>query len=185
MTDDQLIEQGEKVVRKKMKPRGGNSPMIGENGIHTLPGDNSKYAAVLLEMHKWGEVDKNDPEALEERFWKYVEFCGDNDIRVTNQVAYYAMGISKDDVYNWEHGVSRGKEHCELIKKVKRFCASYREMLGADGRLNPVTLVWWQKNYDGLVDRSEVVLTPNQPLGSEPDQKALEDKIIGSIVAEE
>jgi hypothetical protein len=58
-------------------------------------------------------------------------------------------------------------------------------MLGADGRLNPVTLVWWQKNYDGLVDRSEVVLTPNQPLGSEPDQKALEDKIIGSIVAEE
>ena len=76
-------------------------------------------------------------------------------------------------------------EHRELIKKVKAFCGSYREMLGADGRLNPVTLVWWQKNYDGLVDRQEVVLTPNNPLGTITDQKQLEERISGSVVVEE
>lgn len=159
--------------KPKMKPRGGNSPVIGDNGVHTSPGDNARYAGILLEIHRWGDVDRTDPVALENRFWQFVEFCNQNDVRVTNQLAYYAMGIDKDDVYNWEHGVSR-KTHCELIKKVKKFCASYREMLGADGKLNPVTLVWWQKNYDGLVDRSEVVLTPNTPLGDQftPEQIA-------------
>ena len=48
---------------------------------------------------------------------------------------------------------------------MQRFCGSYRELLGADGKLNPVTLIWWQKNYDGFVDKQELVVTPNNPLG--------------------
>ena len=181
----ELVEQGEKVVKTKMKPRGGNSPVIGDNGVHTKPGDNSKIAGFLLEVGRWPEPDKSNAQELEDRFWRYVDLCNERDVRVTNQVAYFAMGISKDDVYNWENGLTRSSEHRELIKKVKAFCGSYREMLGADGRLNPVTLVWWQKNYDGLVDKSEVVLTPNNPLGTIADQKQLEERIAGSVVVEE
>lgn len=61
-------------------------------------------------------------------------------------------------------GLTRSSEHRDFIKKVKTFCGSYREMLGADGKLNPVTLVWWQKNYDGLVDKSEVDAYSQQPV---------------------
>lgn len=182
---DELMEQGEKVVKTKMKPRGGNSPVIGDNGVHTQPGDNAKYAGVLATILRWGPVDKSDVDALEKRFWNFVDYCMEHDVKVTNQVTYLAMGITKDDVYNWENDRSRSSAHCELIKKVKSFCAAYREMLGADGRLNPVTLVWWQKNYDGLVDKSEVVLTPNNPLGTITDQKQLEERIAGSVVVEE
>lgn len=182
---DELMEQGEKVVKTKMKPRGGNSPVIGDNGVHTQPGDNAKYAGVLATILRWGPVDKSDVDALEKRFWNFVDYCMEHDVKVTNQVTYLAMGITKDDVYNWENDRTRSPAHSELIKKVKSFCAAYREMLGADGRLNPVTLVWWQKNYDGLVDKSEVVLTPNNPLGTITDQKQLEERIAGSVVVEE
>lgn len=182
---DELMEQGEKVVKTKMKPRGGNSPVIGDNGVHTKPGDNAKYAGVLATILRWGPVDKSDVDALEKRFWNFVDYCMEHDVKVTNQVTYLAMGITKDDVYNWENDRTRSPAHSELIKKVKSFCAAYREMLGADGRLNPVTLVWWQKNYDGLVDKSEVVLTPNNPLGTITDQKQLEERIAGSVVVEE
>lgn len=182
---DELMEQGEKVVKTKMKPRGGNSPVIGDNGVHTQPGDNAKYAGVLATILRWGPVDKSDVDALEKRFWNFVDYCMEHDVKVTNQVTYLAMGITKDDVYNWENDRTRSPAHSELIKKVKSFCAAYREMLGADGRLNPVTLVWWQKNYDGLVDKSEVVLTPNNPLGTITDQKQLEERISGSVVVEE
>lgn len=178
------MEQGKELVKRKMKPRGGNSPVIGDNGVHTQPGDNAKYAGVLATILRWGDVDKSDVVALEKRFWDFVDYCMENDVKVTNQVTYLAMGITKDDVYNWENDRSRSSAHCELIKKVKNFCAAYREMLGADGRLNPVTLVWWQKNYDGLVDKSEVVLTPNNPLGTITDQKQLEERITGSVVEE-
>ena len=183
--NDATMEQGKELVKRKMKPRGGNSPVIGDNGVHTKPGDNSKIAGFLMEVGKWGPVDKSDVQAMEKRFWDYVSLCFERDVRVTNQVAYFAMGITRDDVYDWENGRSRSPEHSALIKKVKIFCGSYREMLGADGKLNPVTLVWWQKNYDGLVDKSEVVLTPNNPLGTIADQKQLEDRISGSVVVEE
>ncbi len=68
---------------------------------------------------------------------------------------------------------------------MKSFCASYREQLGADGKLNPVTLVWWQKNYDGLVDKSEVVLTPNNPLGDMKDPTDIRKRLSEGIVDEE
>ena len=140
---------------------------------------------MLATILRWGPVDKSDVDALEKRFWNFVDYCMEHDVKVTNQVTYLAMGITKDDVYNWENDRTRSPAHSELIKKVKSFCAAYREMLGADGRLNPVTLVWWQKNYDGLVDKSEVVLTPNNPLGTIADQKQLEERIAGSVVVEE
>jgi hypothetical protein len=142
--------------KTKMKPRGGNSPVIGSNGIHTKPGDNSKYTGVLLQIMQWGKVERSDVNALEERFWQYVDYCNKSDVRITNQAAYLALGLSKDNVYDMEHGRSFGSAHSEFIKKVKAFCAAYREMLGADGKINPVTLVWWQKNYDGLVDKQEI-----------------------------
>ena len=40
--NDATMEQGKELVKRKMKPRGGNSPVIGDNGVHTKPGDNSK-----------------------------------------------------------------------------------------------------------------------------------------------
>ena len=55
-------------------------------------------------------------------------------------------------------------------------------MLGADGKINPVTLVWWQKNYDGMVDKQEVVITPKNPLGDMVDPKELEAKIADVVI---
>ncbi len=153
--------------------------------MNTKPGDNSKIAGTLLQILQWGEVDRSNIQALESRFWQFIEFCMNNDIRITNQMTYLALGINKDIAYDWEHGHSRTIEHCNFIKKVKSFCASYREQLGADGKLNPVTLVWWQKNYDGLVDKSEVVLTPNNPLGDMKDPTDIRKRLSEGIVDEE
>ena len=47
-----------------------------------------------------------------------------------------------------------------------------------DGKINPVTGIFWQKNYDGMKDQSEVVLTPNNPLGEQKDVEALKQKYL-------
>lgn len=171
---DNLMDAGKEIV--KSKARGKNSPIIGDNGVHTKPGDNTRYSMVLSELYKWGEVDHASIDALEERFWQFVEFCGQNDIRVTNQLAYFALGLNKDNVYDWENGRGRTPAHSEFIKKIKSFCSTFREMLGADGRLNPVTLVWWQKNYDGFVDNQQVTLIPGNPMGAEGDPSQMAQK---------
>lgn len=66
----------------------------------------------------------------------------------------------------------------DFIKKVQKVCALYREGLMQDGKVNPVTGIFWQKNYDGMKDQTEMVLTPNNPLGDSADTEALARKYL-------
>ena len=50
-----------------------------------------------------------------------------------------------------------------------------------DGKVNPVTGIFWQKNYDGLKDQQEHVITPNNVLGDRPDPVRLQQKYLDSL----
>ena len=56
-------------------------------------------------------------------------------------------------------------------------------MVTADGKLNPVTSIFWQKNFDNMADKREQVVTVNDPLGqkrsAEEIKKKYEDIIVG------
>lgn len=152
--------------REKRKPRGGNSPVIGDNGVSPLPaGTNAKIAQSILTIMQWGPIDTSNIQELEGRLQQYIDYCVQNDVKISNMGCYFALGISKKTAYDWENGNSRGAEHCAFIKKVKAICGYYREYLMHSGRLNPITGIFWQKNYDGLSDTSEVILTPGGQLG--------------------
>lgn len=174
-TTGQAVEQA---VKTKMKPRGGNSPVIGDNGIVTQEGDNSKYAALLLEVHSWGKVDKSDVSALEERFIKYLNFCLSHDVKIGNQMCYLALGITKDNAYDWENGRGQGKPHSDFIKNVRAICSGNRELLLQDGKVNPILGIFWQKNYDGMKDVQDIVVTPNNPLGEVQDPATIQQKYL-------
>jgi hypothetical protein len=52
-----------------------------------------------------------------------------------------------------------------MIKKAKDLIAAYDANLVAEGKLNPVTYIFRSKNYYGMKDQQEHVITPNNPLG--------------------
>ena len=174
----------EKKYPSKSK-NGKNSPVIGDNGVCAKPGDNSKIAAILLQILRWGNVDRTDINALEYRFCQMIDYCINHDVRISNQMMYLALGLTRDNVFEWERGETYTKSHADFIKKVKSFCASYREQLGVDSKLNPITLIWWQKNYDGFVDKSEVVYTPNNPLGELKSADEIRQRMIEGVVEED
>ena len=47
-------------------------------------------------------------------------------------------------------------------------------MLGSTGKINPVTLIFWQKNYDGLEDKQTMEIAPRKDLEADrtPDEIA-------------
>ena len=145
-----------------------NSPIIGDYGINTKPGDNSKYAGMLLEICKWPKVDTFNIEALEERLEQYANYCYSHDIRITNTVCYLSLGITNQMVYEWQHELSGTRAHHEFIQKVKQVCGCAREQMMVDGKLNPVTGIFHQVNYDGLRDvkQQEIVIAQNNVLGA-------------------
>ena len=124
-------------------------------------------------------LDINDVEEMERRFARYLELCALWDMKVGNMAAYAAIGIDKSQAFEWVNRVLGNPERTNFIKKVQKVCAMYREGLMEDGKVNPVTGIFWQKNYDGMKDQQEVVLTPNtNPLGEQKDAEALKQKYL-------
>lgn len=165
------------VVTKK-KPRGGNSPIIMDAEAAKNNPNNVRYIKFIRELSLLPKIDNTDLDAMKNRLDEYLAICEKYGMKVGNQACYFALGIDKNDAYDWTHGRSRSPEFSDFIKKVQKLCAMYRENLMQDGQINPVTGIFWQKNYDGLKDQQEVVLTPNNPLGAETTPEELQQKYI-------
>lgn len=119
-------------------------------------------------------LDVWDVEEMERRFINYLQICAERDIKVGNMAAYYAIGITKETARDWinqDRQMKNARTH--FVKKVQQICAMTREGLMQDGKINPVTGIFWQKNYDGLKDQQEQVIIPANPLGDSTDAETL------------
>ena len=87
----------------------------------------------------------------------YLETCAKYDMKIGNQAAYAAIGIDKGIAWEWVNRCTTNPARTDFIKKVQKVCALYREGLMQDGKVNPVTGIFWQKNYDGMKDQTEMV----------------------------
>lgn len=145
-------------------------------------GYNTKMIQFLIDITPTEPLDKSDPvkmaEEMERRFMRYLNICAERDIKIGNQAAYMAMGVDKGTVWEWLNRNHTNPAITDLLRKVQHFCANYRESLMVDGKVNPVVGIFWQKNYDGLRDQQEVVLTPNNPLGDTIDTETLKQKYL-------
>lgn len=170
---------------KDTKPRTRSAESSELKGIvadqnPNLPqGYNTRRIAFMQAILPTEPLDHDDVEEMERRFQNYLVKCAEWDMKIGNQAAYAAIGINKDLVYEWTVRRQTNPRRTEFVKKVQQFCAMYREGLMEDGKVNPVTGIFWQKNYDGMKDQQEVVLTPNaSPLGDRTDAEALKQKYL-------
>ena len=175
---------GAKDTKPRKKPSEGDrpcdkSPIIQGHNPDLPEGYNTRRIRFMQAIIPTEPLDRNDVEEMERRFARYLELCAEWDMKVGNQAAYAAIGIDKDDAYEWTNRNLGNPARTAFIKKVQKICAMYREGLMEDGKVNPVTGIFWQKNYDGLKDQQEVVLTPNtNPLGEQKDAEALKQKYL-------
>lgn len=175
---------GAKDTKPRQKAAAGSkpsdkSPIIQDANPDLEVGYNTRRIMFMQAILPTEPLDHNDVAEMERRFMRYLDLCAQWDMKIGNQAAYAAIGINKDLVYEWTVRRQTNPARTEFIKKVQQFCAMYREGLMEDGKVNPVTGIFWQKNYDGMRDQQEVVLTPNvSPLGEQQDAEALRQKYL-------
>lgn len=165
----EIQEMGEQVVKTKGKPRGGNSPMIGENGYLLEEGDNNKFTSMGLWLMNLPKIDVHDPEAVQERLNDYFGYMASQDAKPT--VAGMAMALGLDRRRLWE--IKTGNYHTnkwleslprevtDSIKKAYSLMEYLWENYMVNGKINPVTGIFLGKNNFGYQDKQEMVLTPN------------------------
>ena len=120
--------------------------------------ENQKYISHLLEINRISQKANNeDIESLKQCFLEYLELCAKNNMKVGNFGAYAAMGIDRRTAYDWEHGRRRSgnREYQQFITFVKLMIATYRESAIAEGDINPIVGIFWQKAFDGLNEMME------------------------------
>lgn len=178
---------GAKDKRPRKKREDDNRPWesspIYQAQMGEVPAEyNSRRIAFQKEIFPVGDLPRNDPEkmveVMTERFQHYLAMCDKYGMKIGNQAAYFALGIDKQTAWDWVNRPSVNSLLSDFIKKIQYFCATYREGMMEDGKINPVVGIFWSKNYDGLKDQQEVVMTPNNPLGETTDLKTLEQRYL-------
>lgn len=175
-----------KPVKKKGKPRGGNSPVIGDNGLMVEPGDNAKFMRVNLVLFNMEKIDMTDVEAVQNRINDFFVLYASNDMKPT--VAGMAMALNMDRRRLWEiktgnKGISTPDlppEVQDTIKKAYNLMENLWETYMNSGKVNPVAGIFLGKNNYGYQDKTEYVLTPNAQSDNDYDADAIRERYIAA-----
>lgn len=175
-------------VKKKGKPRGGNSPVIGTNGYNLEAGDNARFLQQNRFLMGLPNIDMHSEEEVRERIDLYFDFMVECDTKPT--VAGMAMalnGMSRQTLWAITHDAPMGGRGnystlppsvTDLIKKGYKIMEMLWEDYMQNGKLNPVTGIFLGKNNFGYQDKTEYVLTPNQQQNETIDANAIRQRYL-------
>lgn len=142
--------------------RGLTSTIIGRMGDERV----TKFVQYHMEMLAMRQgVNKKDVEDLYQRFINYLSYCAEHGVVPNNQNAYFAIGVSRQEMSAWRLGNAGTQKHKEFAEMVTSFFASVHEQGSTDGVLNPISAMFWQKAHDGLIEASKVEVIQENPLG--------------------
>jgi len=172
-----VVEAGKEIVKKRPHEK---SPVIGDNGL-LVEGDEKRQLVSRLLKETLATYDlpkvKSDEELKERLAW-YFKHCAETGEKPTVEQMAQVTGYTMSTVWDWETGRRHGfsTETADIIKKAKEFLRTFDAKLLLEGAINPVSYIFRAKNYYGMKDQQEYVLTPNQPLGAESDPDKMAQK---------
>ena len=147
-------------------PRGGNHNPNGV-GLPTgeiLGDEEEKNIAIrnsLENAMRWFNVPtvKNDEEAIN-RIEQYVDGCIQRTLRPTVEGLAMCLGTTRASLWEWETGKSRGPVSADIVKKAKEMIATFDADMVSTNKMNPVAYIFRAKNYYGMKDQQDIVVTP-------------------------
>ena len=146
----------------------GNSKAYLNNPIYdnsdTTEEENAILCQYALDVFNSKEPDLSNPDEVKKAIDNYFGNCISKGLRPGNLGLYAVLGLDRRQVFEMVNGrITKGanRKSIEHLKKAQKAMSAYRESLGAQGKLNPATLIFWQKNFDGLEDVQRVELDAN------------------------
>lgn len=178
-----------KPVKKKGKPRGGNSPVIGMNGFNLEPGDNTKYLTVNMTLFNMEKIDTRDVDAVQGRLNDFFMLYGQNDMKPTVAGMAMSLGMSRRQLWAITHDAPLGgrgnfstlpPDVTNSIKKAYFILENLWESYMNSGKVNPVAGIFLGKNNYGYQDKTEYVLTPNTQSDNDYDAEAIRERYLAA-----
>lgn len=139
---------------------------------------NEVYASTIRNMMEFylQEPVLSDEELCDRLAWFFTR-CFESGQLITYEKMCLALGYTK----GWISDILLGKKvgfspnTATIIKKAREFIASCDGELALQSKIQPVVYMFRAKNFYGMTDKQEMVVTPNNPLG-EADVSTIEAK---------
>ena len=132
-----------------------------------------QYHMDMLQMRQG--VDKKNVPDLYQRFYRYLAYCAEKGIIPNNMNAYFAIGITKQEISAWNAG-QRSPEHKQFAEDIKQFFASIHEQAGGEGIVNPILSIYWSKAHDNLSDQPKIEVSIEDPLGQRSSSEEIAER---------
>ena len=168
-SESHMQEIGKQVTQKK---RGSKSISLEETTTATRP----EISEILKNSLYWRKHPKiQSDEECAERLNEFFSHWAETGEIPTVEKMCLALGYTRMAVWYWEQG-SQGKARKEMIEMAKEILASIDAELVSRGKIPQITYIFRAKNFFGLSDKTEVVLTPNNPLESNMSSEELRER---------
>lgn len=124
-------------------------------------------------------------EEMADRLNAYFRECYEKGQIPTVEDMCLALGTNRRTLYAWENYDRTNPERAAMISQAKEVLAAIDAKLVSEGKIPQVTYIFRAKNYFGMRDQQDVVVTPNvDPLG-EVDEERLRKKYLDAAMDEE
>lgn len=165
-------------VIKKKKPRGGNSPVIGDNGLMLEEGDNAKFMKVNMVLFNMESIDLRNMEVVQGRLNDFFRLYAENDMKPTVAGMAMSLGMNRRTLWAITHDAPLGgrgnystlpQNVTDTIKKAYFLLENLWETYMASGKINPMAGVFLGVNNYGYQDVKKVDIAPVMPEDKEND----------------
>ena len=147
-----------------VRKRGSKSASVKHNLINTTESDISRI--VRESFQYFGRKPPKDDDECAERLQEYFQQCNDEGQLATVEDMALALGVTTSTLWDWQHERRQSPARAEMIKTAKQIIAAMDAKLAAEGKIPQVVYIFRAKNFYGMKDQQEMVLTPNaDPLG--------------------
>ncbi len=155
MKDNELEEIGTQVSKRK-----GSNPSVEK----TMTATKEEISDILKNSLYWrGHKKVESDEECAERLNEFFSHCAATGEIPTVEKMCLALGYTRMTVWYWEQG-RLGNARKEMISMAKEILASIDAELVSRNKIPQITYIFRAKNFFGLSDKTEVVVTPNNPL---------------------
>lgn len=158
----QLTETGEQIAKAK---RGSKSASIEA----TTTAKREEISQIIGESFQFFNkpIVQSDEECAERLNW-YFKLCTEQGQIPTVEDMCLALGTIRQTVWRWENGDGCTSARSDMIKKAKEILAGIDAKLVSQGKIPQITYIFRAKNFFGMQDKQEFVLTPNQSAADDP-----------------
>ena len=178
-----MADEVKKPVKPKGKPRGRNGTGTASVTKYTKNLPASDISRIIMESFQYFNrtLVKSDEECAE-RLNDYFRQCNEEGQMPTVEDMALALGTTRTTLWQWEHENRQGPVRANMVKKAKQIIAGIDAKLASEGKIPQVVYIFRAKNFYGMKDQQDVIVTPNtDPLGDRRSGAELTQKYIDSV----